>query len=270
MKVIPCKIDNSSERLEIFLRNNNGYIKYNFAHFIADSANANTWNIYNAVYCNDKFQEIQELTTSGEWECAVKLSGNPDFSGGITHGDELMDSISIFVDGKEIDVDTLTSLTQFKNLTIIESSEMYNPSEPSNLMAEHGREYIFTEKLVINQILKWKISGVQLTNSYLAMFPASKSSTSKIYTNKNYEVEDIETAYGQYTGVTSVTTYGDKLNAKFTINKYDTRFPDTFLLTDNGGGSYNKQYFIASNNTSWLKENEVWKAQVIYELNYND
>ena len=257
----------STERLEIYLPSGIGYIKYQFVHSVSTDINADCWHIYKTDYVDNNLNHVTELTQSGEWETAIRLDMRDDFSGGYLHGDEKTTSINIFVDGKHINNLSVLSKVSFDNLRIVASSELYDPKDHTTLIAENGKEYVFSkESLTINQRLTWKVDET-LTTSYLAMFPVNKTVTNKIYTDKDFNVRDI--TYGEIEGVRSAVTFNDNFVAKFSIPKYSTKLSNpVYLITDNGGRSYNKQYYIASRAGQTVTVGEVWETETVYELQY--
>ena len=84
---------------------------------------------------------------------ALHLPGRSDFSGGITHGDEIVTDIRFLIDGEEIDdITEITDLTLFENLSVIEVSNVYDPNDNTTIIATHTSEHIWNrEKLQINQ-----------------------------------------------------------------------------------------------------------------------
>ena len=259
----------STERLEIYLPSGIGYIKYQFVHSVSPTVNADCWHIYKTDYVDSNLNHVTELTQSGEWETAIRLDKRDDFSGGYLHGDEKTTHINFFVDGKHINDLSVLSKISFDNLRIVASSELYDPKDHTTLIAENGKEYVFSkDSLTINQRLMWKVDET-LTTSYLAMFPVNKTVTNKIYTDKDFNVRDI--TYGEIESVQSAITFNDNFVAKFSIPKYSTKLSNpVYLITDNGGRSYNKQYYIASRQGQTVTVGETWETETVYELQYSE
>lgn len=257
----------TTELLEIYLPTYSGYIKYNFHHVEKESDNADNWRIRNALKATANFENSTPLTIDGEWECAVHLSGRDDFSGGALHGDEVTTDIKFYLNGKEISKTSLLSITKFGELKIVEASNLYDPADHTTVIAEHGKEYIFTKDgLTINQSIKWKVADT-LTNCYLAMFPVLKSVTTDYYLNTSFDPATI--AMGLTPKCTDAKVYSTSANfmAEFAIPKYVDGLTggDTLLIADNGGNPYNKMYYIACTSHQ-TTVGELWQTTTFYKL----
>ncbi len=254
-------------KLEIFIAHGDGYLRYTLKRISEAKTNADCYVIDNAAYVDSLLNTVEVLTTPGEWEMAVHMKGRPDFFGGRMHGDEIMDRISFFADGVCVEVIGSNVDTYFDKLTIVETSDIYDPQDHIAIVARHGKEYIFSgNKLTISQYLDWGVD-CELSSSYMAMFPVSKKVTDRFYTNRDLCPRDI--VFDRYDGVTSVFSYGEKFGARFSVEKYTKPDCDvTFLLTDNNGGRYNKQYFIAAKEGDSVRLGDRWETATVYELNY--
>ena len=98
----------ASEKLMIYIPTFFGYIRYDVHYSVVKEINCDCWRIEDFYHCDDELNEIKCLSAKGEWECAVRLEGRPDFSGGTAHGDEIFrdaDSVVLEVDiDKEIEI----------------------------------------------------------------------------------------------------------------------------------------------------------------------
>ena len=161
----------ATERLHVYVPAETGYILYLMYHFVDVSNNSDVWQIYNAYQVDDNFDYANRktLTITGEWECAIHLNGRDDFSGGHTHGDEMMQSVVFLKDGVPVTISDFSTLTPCNDLRIIRSSTMYDPADHTTAIAEHGVEYVYTSGgVTIEQSLKWLVAE-QLTNCFLCM-----------------------------------------------------------------------------------------------------
>ncbi len=257
----------STERVELYFSQKKGYIRYCFMHCVSEAVVADNWRICDAVYVDDALTNVKELTVWGEWEEATRLVGRDDFAGGIVHGDELADSIVFFIDGKETDVAALKEDVKLDKLTVVQKSRLLDPKDHVTHIADHGKDYTFTrERLTVDQYVEWKVSD-HVDVAYLAMFPVSKEFTEKYYTNRDMFPSRIE--YDRYKGVTSAVSYDGNFTGKFFVSKYPKKPEDCiYLITDNGGGGYNKQYYIAAENEA-VYPGLRWESTTGYELSYN-
>ncbi len=258
---------NYNGKLEVYLAHGEGYMRYTLKHVLDSKINADSYIIDIAAYVDSDLNVVEKLTTPGEWEMAIKLKDRPDFFGGRMHGDELMEVMVFFVDDymnqKIYDGNDI----EFDNLTIIEGCKCYDPSDSTTPVAKHEKQYIFEgNKLTIAQRIDWLVD-CELGQSYMAMFPASKAVTSRFYTNLDKAPREI--VYDSFDGVTSVVSFGEKFSGRFAVEKY-TKSPQdtTFLMTDNGGGHYNKQYYIAAKVGDTVNAGDRWDTVTTYELNY--
>ncbi len=258
--------DKSKEKLEIYIKKSGGYIRYTFDHVLWKEIFADNWRIKKADFVSEDFSYVISLSVEGEWECAVKLLGRDDFSGGYMHGDEILDNVTFFVDGKECDITSLKEDKEFDTLCITEATRLYDPKDHETLIANHGKEYIFTgEKIVINQSLDWKVSE-KLEAGYLAMFPVAKSVSNKFYTNKDFLPKEIY--FDNFKGVSMAVSYGDNFFGRFSVTKYTKPLDEcVYIMTDNGGRPYNKQYFIAGAKEDVYPDLR-WESTTEYELDY--
>lgn len=266
--------DYSTENLDIYLPTYNGYIKYDFQHCVLDSINADSWRIKDATKSSVNLIDSTKITTKGEWECAIHLNNRNDFSGGILHGDEIVNNIKFIIDGSVTNPQTLTSAVNFKELKIIENTTLYDPNDNTTQIAIHGKEYIFTKDgLILNQSLKWLVAE-DLTDCYMAMFPVNKSVTNSIYTDVDFECDSID--YGYIQDCESATVYSESANfiATIDIPKYVSfTGGNSLYITDNNGNNYNKLYYIVCKSPSLANPishtttvNELWKTTTKYKL----
>lgn len=261
--------DASSEWVEIFLPSiNDEYVKYSFVHTVLSEKNANIWRIAYANEVNSNMVTGMAITTTGEWECAIKIYGRSDFSGGFLHGDEVMTNITFLIDDEEItDMSAISSLTEFVNLTILQSSVLYDPNDSTTVIANHYSEHIFKPDgtVYINQTVEW-LGNYTLGSSYLAMFPISKDVSEKYYTNYDFVMDNIVIPI-QKTNVSKVTLTGENLLSSFWVDEYPKDKQNLkLMILDNGGGVYNKCYYVAAENNDTVVNGDVWKSESRYRI----
>lgn len=264
---------NIVESLDVFLPTKIGYVRYHILHGTSVENNYDIWRIGGAYATDTALNDRFALTTGGEWEMAVKLSGNPDFSGGTTHGDEVMDSITFFVDGNLVDISDFTEPTVFSDFQFVQVSRVYNASDSSQQIATHTSVHQFKDdELTVNQTLLWDLpESTQLSAAYMAMHLPAKAVTDHCYTDMAFIPETCLSKYGDTPNAKYVSVYGDTSGIKtdFWITDYPTGLSggDKLLMTDNGGGSYNKCYYVIAGNTAWLPAGEtLWKTSTHYRF----
>lgn len=262
-----------TERLNIYIPTISGYIRYNFAHNVDSSRNSNCWIIHPLYAVTDNLTERYAVTTSGEFECALKIDGAPDFMGGSAHGSEVATFIHVLVDGTEIAPSSITTLTECDEIRIIERSNLYDPNDETTLVAIHEKEYVWTkDKLIINQSVVWLVAE-NLRTSYLGMFPIAKTTIDNLMPNDTFKTIALpDDGYIRRTGIDSITAWSDTLGlvVTFSIPKWDITGTDLqnvgeFQVTDNNGGAYHKMYYECCTHGS-VAVNDIWKATTEYTM----
>jgi hypothetical protein len=269
----------ATERISVYIPAKTGYLMYRLYHYIDSSINCDCWQVYNLYFVNDSLGEQTDLTAKGEWECALHLAGRDDFSGGHTHGDELFTSMTVLLDGVPVDVSTLTTNTEFDKLTIIRTSKLYDPSDHTTEIAEHGVEYVFTKDgLTVRQSIKWLVSE-SLTNCFMAMFLPLKNKIDRAFFNSRSDIAELASATSERTDTVTAskatsTTMWDSdggLSGTIAILHYPTGLTDgdKASISDNGGLSYNKLYYKVCGTGYASTVGELWKSESVYALNFN-
>lgn len=272
LKSPSCLYENNN--LKIFIPTGKGYIRYDFVHDADVSMNADVWRVNNAYSVDDDYSLLSQLTTSGEWECALHLQDRDDFSGGIAHGDEMVQEITFIIDGKVVSVSDLSTRTQFQELRIVELSKMYDPDDHTTQICVHGSEHIFSKDgLTINQNIIWS-GSFPATTCYLAMFPPKKHGDDKVYMDTNYSLETLPSLNyrNTYNGAKSVTIFSDTANfsGTFEIPKYvDGTGGNVLWILDNGGCNYHKMYYVVTTGET-VSNGTMWRTQTKYRLDVGE
>ena len=264
----------AQEGLNIYLPTEKGYIKYEFLHINRTGYNADNWHIYQTYAVDENFSNQIQLTTLGEWECALFLKGRKDFVGGWGHGNEIVENLSILIDNKRVELTSLKNMTKAKEICIFETTTLYDNKDnyqKTTPIATHGKKYTFNlSNLLIEQSIEWKISDTA-QESYLCMFPPLKTTTNKYYTNAEIVEADIPSNPNiEYNNVNKVVVYSDDIGFRATIEtiKYPEFANNKFSLRDNNGGDYNKIYISAVSNSNpvTFKVGDRWSSKTKYKL----
>lgn len=260
-----------TERLYVHIPTKVGYVQYDFAHYVNASTNADTWNIRITNAVDDELSYRYLLTTTGEYECAIKIAGAPDFMGGISHGSEMITDVQFFIDGKKTTLANIISGTTFNELRVVVVSNLYNPNDEVTIAAEHSKEYVFNENgLTINQMVKW-LGSYTLTDSYLAMYPTTKDIISKLRVNNKIDTYDLSQTTPSITdGVLHAFAWGDNVLCDFDITCWDINAQSksgvgAYFVTDNGGQNYYKQYYKALASGT-VANGDVWQTSAFYKI----
>lgn len=274
-----------TEGLAIYIPVGTHYIEYNMRHYEKTADNCDVWRIFKAYQTDSGFLREKTITESGEWECAIRITGREDFAGGSTHGDEIMTGdFLVFLDGALVeDLTTLVS-SSFKELRIVRQSLLYDPGDPAVepyppeekvAFAEHGCEYVFTaEGLRINQSVKW-LAEESILRSYLAMFPISKSAVNHAYSDLDFSPIDLQNAVVPFvkSGAKKAVLYGADVNAEFRTERYPTGLVggDVWSVSDNSGQNYYKNYYhvLGSDtpNAAVAHVGDLWQSTTVYKIN---
>ena len=256
------------EGLHLYIPTKEGYIDHTFGHTVSDAINADIWRLSFAYMCDDALANPVAITTTGEWDMALMLSGRPDFIGGNAHGDEVMTDIKFIIDGVETDITTLTEATEFKTMVIVQNSVGYDPLDSTTPVLKHHKEHKITHAGVrLDQRVEW-LGDYTLSHSYLAMMPPAKAYTDMYYTNLTEAAEiDLSSGSKYVDGATSVTVYGKESGLYFTmtVNDYDKYIKPYMSIADNGGGAYNKMYFTFVKSGT-VSEGDVWETFTHYRI----
>lgn len=280
----------SNARLRIYIPQESGYLLIDMRHYYYnnDTGKADCWGIDNAFACDNNRTQLFQITNGGEWECAVRIKDGQDFSGGGTHGDERNAVTTFFIDGMPVDITTYTSVTDFKELRIVQESELYTPTENGNQtkIATHGTEWIYTENGVkISQYLKWEPS-VNIAIAYMCMFPVAKTSSyndgtikivDRIFTDTGYDVyTPTNNTSKRWQGASVVDAYctESKVHCKISPIEYVKNLTGGNVVseTDNGGLNYFKLYWPVVNSGDYTvtghttESGELWKSVVEYSI----
>lgn len=208
-----------TECLDIYIPTTSGYIDYIFGHtqsqLTPSEGGGNVWRLVQVNSVNDAFDYQFHITQLGETEMAIMISGRDDFIGGTTHGDEVMDSNSLLfvLDGKPVEINTVTSITEFDMLQIFLVSSLYDPNDHITQVGEHGREWRFTKDgLYLQQTVKF-LENLTLSNTYMPMLCVLRGNdaASSIQVTDTYIDDGNFMQYNVGTG--GFTTYPNQLKS---------------------------------------------------------
>ena len=255
--------------LRVFVPAEKGYVNYNIVHSVVEKRNCNTWRLGKAFALDDALKNEYELTPKGaEWDMALRLTGRPDFIGGYAHGDEIFSSLSVNVDGKNVELRSLETLTPFNEMTVTVESTGYDPGDPAIPVLKHFKQYLINPNgILLNQRVEW-LNDYTLESSYMAMMPPLKTLTDSFYTNIDTAPKEAVSNYGLVLGATEAVVFGlqSKISFSMSVPNYPCLIGGNRLsLTDNNGGLYNKMYFHICDGASVAK-GDVWETSTKYNI----
>ena len=281
------------EQISIFLPATTGYIKYAFVRIEKNSINADIWKIERCFACDDNLRVLFPITNAGEWEMAIKINDAPDHIGGNAHGDEVLTSFYVLIDGVRISDITQITRQEFNTVNIIETSLMYDPSDGATLstrsqytpVGTHSHEYVIDRngiRLIQNVVLD---TALDLGSSYMTMLPIIRGNdevstlqvTDHYYANNNYIPHDVSVSgsgdgYGFQKNVTRVKIWGETSGVSAVVEM--VKQPDVnntgarmFQVKDNA--LYNKLYWSicgADNTIYSASANERFETDTLYKI----
>ena len=253
--------------LRIFLPTAVGYINYNIVHSVHEGKNCDMWRLGKAFARDDELMNEYELTPKGaEWDMALRIEGRKDFIGGYAHGDEIFNSITVKVDGRAVEMESLVELTPFEKIVITVGSVGYDPDDSVTEAIKHFKEYVIDKKgIELNPRVEW-LGEYSLVSCFMAMMPPLKTLTESFYTNVDETPKEAITNYGTVLKATEAVVYGPSLRYTMSIPRYPS-LPggDRFSMTDNRGCAYNKMYFrVCHGNT--VSKGDVWESTTKYSI----
>ncbi len=250
--------------LEFYIKGSNpesnNYIKYQLKKTIESSINANSWGLhqgYEVVRAGDydfSVTSIDRIINTGEWECAISISGEDDFMGNAAHGDELLSNERLLIDGVEKNISTIENF-RCKELTFIQVSDLEKPST-SVPVCRHIKIYkINSSRIFLEQRLEW-LSSELLHNAFLTMLPIDRHNgtvqiTDKAFRDDNFVVDDVSTP--GFTGgvndpapnnVKTISIWGNTsgISAEVSILEVSANLPNSKFYISNAS-IYNKLYY---------------------------
>ena len=258
--------DDSTERVEVYQPTKTGFIRYDVLHSVNAVKNSDIWRLGYASLVDDNFENGIPLTVTAEWECAIHLNNAGDYSGGVIHGNETLNSVAFFVDGVYSDITAYTTITQVHEINILTSSNLYDSTDSDRLIAVRGCNRRFcSEGLVIKQSLQWAVND-NTTWCYMAMNAPSKTYVEKFYMDTDMNEKNI--SFGLFDNVKMVTLFKNGgITNQFSIEEYPSGLSggDKLLTADNGGNPYVKCYYVVTNGMP-VTTSTLWKSTAKYRF----
>ena len=208
-------LETSNEKISIYMSAPEGksdkYMKYSLLNIkipYTDGGtyqNQNLWRLYELYVYEKNGEDVLSqflpypIVNHGEWECALRIDGTPDFHGGF-HGYEHLTNITAELDGKPFDVNSEKALWA-DSFMFCQESNIYRQGTENELMATHIKKYVFENGLLkLHQQIEWAQS-VKVMYAYMAMLPIKRTSddtpsgdiiTEYAKTNLSSEVFDVK------------------------------------------------------------------------------
>ena len=285
--------------LSIYMKANekDAYLEYNYQHLTGtqDVGDPTTWydvwrmrSVYvNTLGTDGTFIRSHPNTivhTGSEWECAIKESGQVDFIGGSTHGDEYVENIVFMLDGVSYTNPADFAALTCKELRIFRKGSLYRCNTMKGIkVANHYVDYLFKDNtLNINQKVKWTVSTTT-DISYLTMLGIKRLDdtgvqiTSKALKEGEAVIYDVSVdgfTNGAYTGLNDCkkaylwNDIGVGLKTNVEVEVLDSNdFPLNNFKVDNRV-DYNKMYFDHCGGGFAVASGDIWYNKARYKIDY--
>lgn len=260
--------DSGTEALRVFLPAARGYILHYLVHSVKEDNGCDLWRLGPAYHVADDFTDEVLLTTPrAEWEMAIRLKERPDFIGGVIHGDERMTRVAFRLDGREIVPAALQVRTAFSALEVEVDSTGFDPIAPRTEVLLHHKTLTFTaEGVTVRQRVEW-LGDYALGSSYMAMMPPRKEWTSFYKTDTVTALNPItEERISATEKAEELYLCGDTYGFSMRVPRYLSGAEgNRYLITDNGGGSYHKMYFVLAHGGA-ARAGDVWETETRYRI----
>ena len=291
-------IETDTDRVNLYLSSPKGqkgsYAKYCLRHFTDDFRDGGTyqnqdiWRFYELYVGKIQENTFQAdfpyaILNGGEWECALRIGGTPDFHGGL-HGYEHQKMVVAMADGQELTLGTQGSRWA-EQVEFCQQSEIYRQGTRDEIIALHSKHYQFKDgKVMLHQELLWQ-QAVTVLYSYMAMLPIKRTSDNtpegEVISDR-VTIDGGKTVYdvgkeGHQTGISSVADHvrnvqhakiwGEQsgICAELTIN-CDFKPCNNFFVQNTK--EYNKFYFSFAGDGAGYQTTcgEKWILDTEYEI----
>lgn len=158
---------------------NQRWTSWRFLNSVNVGINCNVWR---CAGCSDVTLDasynattVQQLTRTSELEVAVLQDGKADYSGGVSHGNQVKSEFRALADGKEFDPNgTLTLLA--KTLDFYQTSALYEYGNSANKIADIYTHWRWTSRgLRLDETMVVADPTAAFRYIYLGMFPVYRN-----------------------------------------------------------------------------------------------
>ena len=257
-----------TEAIRLYLPTDVGFVNYNIAHSVREEVFCDTWRLSTAFAFDDELKNEYPLGPRAEWDMALHLKDRDDFIGGLLHGDEFFTQVSLYLNGRETEISSVTSLTPLEELSLCVDSLGYDPADHKSLVLRHSKAYSLTHGgIALDQTVEWQ-GDYELTSCYMAMMPPYKKYTDHFSTDTDPESREIGGENHNIPGAGSATLTGESGHLfRMSVPIYPCyESGGRLLIQDNGGNPYNKMYFPVCLESASVMAGEVWKTRTEYEI----
>jgi hypothetical protein len=224
--------------------------------------NQDLWRLHKLMLCRrvgDGFENIYDfpLTTSGEWECAFKIEGTPDFHGGF-HGYEHQNCFTV--------------TPEANRLLMMQESRIVLQGTKDEPVAFHRKEYECKDGLLtVRQHLKWE-RAVHINRAFMTMLPIRRKeedfliTDTALYKGEEYDISmkghKTPLSPGCKEKIYEMTVLGKESGIIATVT---SSFCETFSIQNTE--AYNKVYFSFARD-SHVAVGDEWDTVSTFRLSY--
>lgn len=260
----------------------NNYLGTELYRFRQPEINADVWRL-NTVrlfrHRTGAFVPTEDTTfvNGGEWECAIREKGMPDFMGGNNHGDETLTEFALLID--EVPYDTARNFTaRASRLEVFCNSVLNRVDTPGDFVAVHNKHYVITGGgIVLSQRIEW-LQELTIERAFLTMFPVVRKTKGGIYVtnrgirNDNYSFEDLSDGHDQIvsTQTTEAVAFnhgkGHQFSASVELLRPGNLDSRSFFFSP--APQYNKLYFSYCSGDYRTTVGEQWYPKTHFRYGY--
>jgi len=239
--------------------------------------NLDSWNLTNGFEVNRSgvnFTRSLQIINFGAWECAIQESGAEDFIGSHAHGDEVLTSATLLVDGRLSSLSTTEEMIA-RSATFVQKSTLYRCNTLTPVANLVKRYEVTSAGITITSDIEW-LEALVLVDSYLAMLPISRTSdgtstglqiTDTGMREPEYTLEDLS-ADGFapiYSQADSAMIWGSTSGVSAEVELVDRPDLPNREFNFSPASQYNKLYFDVSGSHT-TQVGEKWRVKARYRI----
>jgi methionine-rich copper-binding protein CopC len=236
-----------------------------------------------SYYPNITDLNVEDLTTTGNWEKAVQIGSTTDPLIGGMHGYEKHVSIKYFADNLEV-TPSVKHVLECDELKIVVVSNLLDPKDGKTVIAVTTCQYLWNgQELLLNTTYNWKQTETVYT-AYAAMFPVKRDGSvssigqidglaeETLTLNRNPILRNNSAKGTTWNHINNLKLSLEVLNPQIALENYlyngDALNGKTYF---NNIGAYNKLYItrVHSPDTELVNNTTVWTIESRYRI-WND
>lgn len=251
---------------------NSNYDLYQVRTIKEYSRSGNTFNVV---------RPLLDDSTPTTMDLMLRESADMDYMGGINHGDEVNQFITLIVDGKEVDM-TTNGFYEADEVRLIQRNNLYRDSVYTGGILEQvatvGKEHIFNMKdgYILANTVKW-IEAINIYQAFMGALTMNRSYSGSapiwksVMNDITFVPFDISVTGGSMPSaedVEKVTIVGDNLVCTIVVERH-TRIPGNNTYVANFAEGQSKLYISYAPNRYTTSVDEVWKQKTKFNFDFN-